>query len=248
MALAANAMAQSCPSEPDWSYTGDNGPTFWNELFPVLCGQGFLQSPIDIETGRDRNVIPAKLTKLTFHYDVAHVVFLDHDDQTENSHGQGNYITIGETRYNLINVHVHTTSEHTLDGKGYPMEIHLVHQSSDGLFAIVAVFVKSGSSNSGVITPPSEVDPSTVELDMTQLIPGDTKNYVQYTGSLTTPGSTTALPRCEEGIQWTVMLKPIAMSQDQIADFEDSEMGCWSTITTNRLTQPINNRPLLLNK
>ena len=248
MALAADARADGCPTEPDWSYTGDTGPTFWNELFPIMCGQGTLQSPIDIETGKGSGVIPAKLPKLTFHYDVAHVIFLDHDDQTDSPDGQRNYITIGKTRYNLENVHVHTTSEHTLNGKGFPMEIQLVHQSSDGFFAVVGVLVKAGKKNEGVIDPPSEVDPSTVDLDLAKLIPKDSKDYVQYIGSLTTPGSTTALPRCEEGILWMVMLKPITMSQDQIEDFQNSEMGCWGTTTTNRLTQPIGNRPILLNK
>jgi carbonic anhydrase len=246
MALTADAMAAGCPSEPDWSYTGDNGPTFWNQLFPIMCGQGSLQSPFAIDTTKG-NVISAKLPKLTFHYDVAHVIFLDHDDQIEVDHGQGNFITIGSTEYDLVNVHVHTPSEHTINGKQFPMEIQLVHQSADGMFAVVGVLVTPGKKNDGVIGTPSTVDPSTVELDMTKLIPKD-KKYVQFTGSLTTPGSTTALPRCEEGPLWTVMLTPITMSQDQIAAFEDSEQGCWGTTITNRPLQPIGNRPVLISK
>lgn len=247
MALAADVSAAGCPSEPDWSYTSDTGPTFWNQLFPIMCGQGFLQSPIDIET-RKGNVVSAKLPKLTFHYDVAHVIFLDHDDQIEINHGLGNFITIGNTEYDLINIHMHTPSENTVNGKQFPMEIHLVHQSSDGLLAVVGVLVKMGKKDSGVIDPPSEVDPSTVDLDLAKLIPKDTKNYVQFIGSLTTPGSTTALPRCEEGLLWNVMLTPITMSADQIAAFQDSEVGCWGTSATNRPLQPLGNRPILINK
>jgi carbonic anhydrase len=246
MALAADAEAAGCPNEPDWSYTGDNGPASWNQLFPIMCGQGLLQSPFAIDTTKG-NVISAKLPKITFHYDVAHVIFLDHDDQLAINHGQGNFITIGNTEYDLVNIHVHTPSEHTVNGKQYPMEIHLVHQSSDNLIAVVAVFVNSGKSNDGIISPPSEVDPTDVELNLNKLIPSK-KDYVQSVGSLTTPGSTTALPRCEEGILWTVMLTPITMSQDQINAFEDSGQGCWGTMTTNRPVQPVGNRPVLLSK
>jgi carbonic anhydrase len=248
MALAANARAQQCPTEPDWSYTGDDGPSNWNELFPIMCGQGVLQSPIDIQTTKG-NLISASLPKLVFKFNKGHITFLDHDDQIQISHGEGNFITIGGVEYDLINVHVHTTSEHTIDGNSYPLEIHYVLQSpTSGLIAVVGVLVKVGKSDSGVITPPNEADPATVDLDLTKLIPKDTKSYVRYTGSLTTPGSTTALPRCQEGILWTVMLKPITMSQNQIDDFQNSEVGCWSTETTNRPTQPIGNRPILSNK
>jgi carbonic anhydrase len=246
ISAAADAMAAGCPTEPDWSYTGDNGPSFWDLLFPIMCGQGFLQSPIAIDTSKG-NVIQAKLPKLTFHYDVAHVIFLDHDDQLEIDHGQGNFITIGTTEYDLINVHVHTPSEHTVNGKSFPMEIHLVHKSSDGLFAVVGVLVAKGKADDGVISTPSEADPVDVELDLNKLVPKK-KDYVRFIGSLTTPGSTTVLPRCEEGLLWTVMLTPITMSQDQINAFEDSEDACWGTTVTNRPTQPIGNRPILLSK
>lgn len=243
MTLPAGAMAAGCPSEPDWSYSGDNGPAFWSTLFPIMCGKGVLQSPFDIVT-RGHSVSPAKLPKLTFHYSVAKVIFLDHDDQIVIDHGDGNFITIGNTEYELINVHVHTPSEYTTDGKQFPMEIHLVHQSSDGLLAVVGVLVSSGKNDSGVLEPPSEGDPSTVDLDLNKLIPRK-KNYVRFVGSLTTPGGTTALPRCAEGVLWTEMLTPITMSQDQISAFEDSEEGCWGTRTTNRPVQPVNNRPVL---
>ncbi len=236
-------MASGCPSEPDWSYSGPNGPAFWSTLFPIMCGKGVLQSPFDIVT-RGHTVSPAKLPKLTFHYGVAQVTFLDHDDQIVIGHGQGNFIKIGNTEYELINIHVHTPSEYTKDGKQFPMEIHLVHQSPNGLLAVVGVLVSSGKKDSGVLEPPSEGDPSTVDLDLNNLIPNK-KNYVRFVGSLTTPGNTTALPRCAEGVLWTEMLTPITMSQDQISAFEDSEEGCWGTRTTNRPVQPVNNRPIL---
>ena len=243
MVLPVNAMAAGCPSEPDWSYSGANGPAFWNTLFPIMCGKGVLQSPFDIVTSRG-NISAARLPRLIFHYNVAHVVFLDHDDQIQIDRGQGNYITIGNLRYDLENIHVHTPSEYTIDGKQFPLEIHLVHKSSGGLLAVVGVLVAAGKSDNGIFEPPSETDPSTVDLNLIKLVPRK-RNYVRFVGSLTTPGNTPALPRCAEGVLWTEMLTPITMSQDQIAAFEDSEEGCWGTRTTNRPVQPVNNRPLL---
>jgi len=243
MVLPVNAMAAGCPSEPDWSYSGANGPAFWNTQFPIMCGKGVLQSPFDIVTSRG-NISAARLPRLIFHYNIAHLVFLDHDDQIQIDHGQGNYITIGNLRYDLENIHVHTPSEYTIDGKQFPLEIHLVHKSSGGLLAVVGVLVAAGKSDNGIFEPPSETDPSTVDLNLIKLVPRK-RNYVRFVGSLTTPGNTPALPRCAEGVLWTEMLTPITMSQDQIAAFEDSEEGCWGTRITNRPVQPVNNRPLL---
>jgi carbonic anhydrase len=236
------AFAAGCPTEPDWSYTSPTGPSEWNTLFPTQCGNGSRQSPFNIDTSK---AMRAKLPKLKFHYKVADVVVLDHDDQVEFDHGEGNYITIGKTRYDLINVHEHTPSEYTLNGTQYPMEIHLVHQNPDtGQLAVVGVFVNSGKSDPGVIDPPSFNDPSTVDLKLTDLIPRK-KNYVRFNGSLTTPGTTTTPPRCAEGILWTEMLTPITMSAQQIADFQDAAMACWGTSVTNRPVQPDNGRFLL---
>ncbi len=236
------AFAAGCPTEPDWSYTSPTGPNEWNTLFPDECGNGIRQSPFDIVTS---TATRAKLPKLTFHYNVADVLTLDHDDQVEFNHGAGNYITIGNTRYNLINIHEHTPSEYTVDGTQYPMEIHLVHQNPDnGQLAVVGVFVQSGKADPGVIEPPSSGDPSTVDLKLTDLIPHK-KNYVRFNGSLTTPGSTPTPPRCAQGVLWTEMLTPITMSADQIAAFEDAAQACWGTSITNRPVQPANGRFLL---
>lgn len=239
----ARVWAAGCPTEPDWSYTGSNGPDQWNALFPTQCGNGSRQSPFAIVTA---NVTRARLPKLTFHYKIADVTVLDHDDQIQFNHGAGNFITIGKARYDLINVHEHTPGEYTLDGQQFPMEIHLVHENmATGQIAVVGVLVTSGKADPGVIEPPSSTDPSTVDLKLTDLIPKK-KNYVRFNGSLTTPGSTTTPPRCAEGLLWTEMLTPISMSAEQIAAFEDSADACWGTRVTNRPLQPLNARFVLL--
>ncbi len=235
--------AGGCPTEPDWSYSGANGPAHWNTLFPYQCGTGTRQSPFAIDS--KNGVTRAKLPKLVFHYNVADVTVLDHDDQVTLDHGAGNYITIGKTRYDLINVHEHTPSEYTLNGTQYPMEIHLVHQDlQSGALAVVGVFVVEGKPDRGVLEAPTSSEPSTVDLKLTDLIPHN-RAYLRFNGSLTTPGTTTTPPRCAEGVLWTEMLTPIQMSADQISAFEDSAEACWGTRVTNRPVQPINNRFVL---
>lgn len=235
--------AAGCPTEPDWSYSGSNGPDRWNSLFPTQCGNGSRQSPFHIVTA---SATRAKLPELIFHYKVADVVVLDHDDQVQFHHGAGNFITIGKTRYDLINVHEHTPGEYTLDGRQFPMEIHLVHQDpSTGQLAVVGVLVSSGKPDDGVIEPPSTAEPSAVDLKLTDLLPTN-RAYVRFDGSLTTPGTTTTPPRCAEGVLWTEMLHPISMSPRQIAAFQDSAQACWGTRITNRPVQPLNGRPLLM--
>src|SRR5579885_275618 len=234
--------AGGCPSEPDWSYTGAKGPQNWNSLFPTQCGNGSRQSPFDIVTASAQ---PAPLPPLTFHYRVADVLVLDHDGQVRFGHGVGNFLTIAQTRYNLINIHDHTPSEYTLNGQRFPMEIHLVHQDPNtGQLAVVGVFVNAGNADPGVVAPPSLKQPSTVDLKLTDLIPAK-KSYLRFNGSLTTPGTTTKLPRCAEGVVWTEMLTPIVMSKEQIAAFEDASEACWGTKVTNRPPQPTNGRFLL---
>ncbi len=240
----ATLHAAGCPEEPDWSYgTGPTGQQNWASLFPILCGRGSQQSPFGIVTA---GVTRAKLPKLTFHYKVADVVVLDYDDQVEFNHGAGNFITIGKTVYDLINIHEHTPSEYTVNGQQFAMEIHLVHKNAaTGQLAVVGVLVNAGAADPGIIQGPSPSQPTAVDLKLTELIPKK-KNYVRFNGSLTTPGHTITLPRCAESVLWTTMLTPITLSSGQIAEFEDAARACWGTSITNRPLSPANNRFLLM--
>ena len=238
MVLAAGS---GCPTEPGWSYSDNSGPDFWGTLFPVLCGVGVRQSPINIATS---NAVVAKLPNLVFHYNVADVVTLDHNDQTLINDGDGNYITIGKTDYLLYNIHAHTPSEHTINGKRFALELHFVHKSEAGQIAVVGVLVETGKPDDGIIEGPSQSHPSTVEFNLVDLIPKDHSRF-SYDGSLTTPGEDPTVVGCPEVALWTVMKTPIQMSSDQIQEFENSGIACWGTKDTARPVQPINNRFIL---
>ena len=238
LAMAVSVMSGIVrAAEPGarWNYTGDTGPAMWGTLKAeyAACGNGTRQSPIDILPA---SVIRARLPKLAFHYDVGHVTYLDHDDQLTVDHGAGNFVMVGNDKFSLIDVHVHTPGEHRVDGKSYAMEIHFVHQDAAGHMLAVGVFVERGKADRGVIVAPAADKPEVVDLHISELLP-DRKEYWTYNGSLTTPG-------CGEGLRWIVMQRPIQMSADQLKVFAASVEAVWHG-SNARPVQPLNGRFVL---
>jgi len=127
----------------------------------------------------------------------------------------GNSITYGGTKFELLQFHFHTPSEHTLDGKAAPMEVHFVHKSAEGKLAVVGILLKQGSAPSPfapVLTAlPAAGEKRTVEVDLPAVLPKDTKHFA-YAGSLTTPP-------CSEEVQWIVIRAPDTVSKAEIDAF-----------------------------
>ena len=62
----------------------------------------------------------------------------------------GSSLEIEGTRYQLIQFHFHTPSEHTFEGKHAPAELHLVHRSGDGRLAVIGVLLQPGQENAAL--------------------------------------------------------------------------------------------------
>ncbi len=128
----------------------------------------------------------------------------------------GGSVRLGEA-YTLKQVHFHHPSEHTLDGKSYPLEAHFVHQAADGRLAVIGVLFEEGAYNPTLeriwATAPGRTGKAIVgfEIDPWQLAPASGPAY-RYEGSLTTPP-------CTESVSWTVMAQPMTASHSQIAAF-----------------------------
>jgi carbonic anhydrase len=60
-------------------------------------------------------------------------------------------LTVGSDVYRLVRFEFHAPSEHTVDGTGYPVELHLVHESPGGEAAVVAIFLEPSSLPSPLI-------------------------------------------------------------------------------------------------
>jgi carbonic anhydrase len=218
ISIAGTAGAQW---KTPWSYEGARGPDHWGDLDPdyAACKVGKEQSPIDI-----RDAVKANLPSLRFEYRSSPLKYLINNGYTvrvnyHDAPGAGDFLIFGNTRYHLTQLHFHHPSEETIDGKHYPMEVHLMHQSSDGKIAGVVVFLKAGNPNATVrqiwehmpMTRGGEDAIPGVEIDSAGLLPSNLGYYV-YQGSITAPP-------CAEGVTWIVLKTPVTVSAGQIGAF-----------------------------
>ena len=198
---------------PHWGYDAKLGPPLWGSLDPAwrTCEQGKAQSPVDIEP-RAGNASP-----ITFHYEPTQATIIDNGHTLQVNFAPGNSIEIGDSTYQLLQVHFHTPSEHTIAGEHFPLEAHLVHKTASGKLAVVGVLFDSGAPAKllgglfsawprkvGVEAKLGKIDPST-------LLP-DTRTVYRYGGSLTTPP-------CTEGVLWNVMRRTLTDSAGHLDAF-----------------------------
>ena len=124
------------PAHPaHWSYGGEGGPAHWGELAPKNgpCATGAQQSPIDLAGAMSASIgtpqphwLPAR---------GGMIVNNSHTIQVDVSHGGG--LKLDGKDYTLKQFHFHHPSEHTVNGKAYPAELHLVHKNDRGELAVL---------------------------------------------------------------------------------------------------------------
>jgi carbonic anhydrase len=119
-----------CSSKPHWDYRGNHDPGHWYELSQQakVCKTGHHQSPIDIHSGETESLEQ----DLEIHYHKAPLDVVNNGHTVEFDTKDSHYILLDGQRYNLVQFHFHAHSEHALDGKYFPAEMHLVHKSEEG--------------------------------------------------------------------------------------------------------------------
>lgn len=219
---------------PRWSYSGPTGPDHWGDLDSRFAAAktGRQQSPIDLTGSYESG---GETVFYTYQASPLSVTNNGHSIQVDCPPGSS--ISVGGRRYELLQYHFHTPSEHTVDGGFYEMEMHLVHQSDGGQLMVVGVFLTTGNTHltlQEIWQQMPEQAGCSVEndqmIDPSDFLPTD-RRCVQYDGSLTTPP-------CTEGVGWIMMLTPIQVSPEQIEQFE-RVIG-----PSNRPVQPLNDRVL----
>ena len=222
---------------PVWSYEGATGPGAWGDLSPdfAICESGTMQSPINL-TSATTTPLPGP----TFRYAAAPLEIANLGHTLQVNYAPGSELVLGDDVYELVQYHFHTPGEHLLNGREFPMALHLVHRNAAGQLAVVGVLIQAGAE-SAALRPVFENlpaaggqtyrDASTL-LSAEALLPSDRTNY-RYPGSLTTPP-------CTEGVKWIVMANPIEMSRAQIAAVNAI------IHTTNRPVQPLGDRQVVL--
>ena len=195
---------------------------------------GEMQSPINIETGAAEAMVEDGSLTLDYAEEIIDVVDNGHSIEMED----GGQATIAGRSFELMQFHLHSPSEHTLDGEYFPIELHFVHKAQDGRLAVIAVFFKEGTENAAFQSILDDVkanEESTVasglSLNVAELLPAN-KSYYHYLGSLTTPPLT-------ENVEWYVMANPVEVSAEQIAAFNEYYQG------NNREVQPLGERSVL---
>lgn len=224
-----------------WGYTKLGNSNQWGKLSPefALCETGKNQSPIDINSFGVEPISHPFSAQIEFDYQSVPLEVVNNGHSIQVNYPQGSSVNIDNQKYELLQFHFHTPSEHTFDGQAYPMEIHLVHQNILGRYAVISLMIVAGQENPLIKTiwenlPEKELVKTIRELSITasSFLPTN-QAYYSYRGSLTTPP-------CNEDVDWYVMKETIEASPKQIEQFS-------SVYNINaRSVQPLNNRLIKL--
>jgi len=261
-----------------WDYTqGDHGPAHWGTTYTDCLGDR--QSPVDLVTSKTHHRSPLRFT----HHDKlpgkAEVINNGHTVKLTTHPATAEDIPIMEggglpVRYKFAQVHFHwgsddtKGSEHKVNGKPYPMEMHFVHYKAshpnisaalkegagDSLAALGVFFEVGESPNPGLekLLPAfSEVTLTGVKttsesagkaplLPLTSLLhEADFTSFYRYEGSLTTPA-------CQEIVQWTVLKKPVSVTKEQMEAFRKLQDGEGAPLVNNyRPIQTLGDREIV---
>lgn len=210
-----------------WTYEGEEGPSHWGHLSPAYaaCDHKSGQSPIDIRRVGTGTVTPLKLAYASTSLRIAHheqvIDIVDNGHTIQVTVDEGSTLTTGKDTYHLKQFHFHTPSEHTVDGRHFPMEVHFVHQSAAGNFAVVSALFTEGRANDNLARliahfPTAKGDANHYEnerIELTANLPANTSAYA-YVGSFTTPP-------CTENVEWFVFRDPVQASPEQLKAFAD---------------------------
>lgn len=221
-ALAGLALCPLCTSigfaaeSTHWSYKGASGPGRWGTLDTAskACSLGGQQSPIDIIQSIPAQLPPLEIAwnkKLDTIHNNGHTIALET--------ATGGEIKIGGKRAGfLAQFHFHHPSEHKIDGRAFPMEVHFVHANANKSLTVVGALMTAGKANPSFakITstmprkrgPAVQADPT---IDPYGLLPAG-RGYYNYEGSLTTPP-------CSETVNWLLLTDPIEVAEADIAAF-----------------------------
>ena len=198
-----------------WSYDGPTGPGRWGDLQDeyAACKEGRRQSPIDL-AGSRRGPLPP----LQFDYAATPLAIANNGHSIQVNYAPGSTLTVARQRYELLQFHFHAPSEHTVGGRSFGMEAHLVHRDGQGQLAVVGILLQAGAANA-FLQPIWQHMPRVygitqagdAPVNVAEFLPTD-QSYYTYAGSLTTPP-------CTEGVSWYVLRTPVEASTDQITQF-----------------------------
>ncbi|XP_027085668.1 alpha carbonic anhydrase 7-like [Coffea eugenioides] len=240
------ARAEEVEDEKEFSYDerSHRGPAHWGEIRPEwsMCNHGSMQSPIDLLDARVQVVSSLGRLHRAYKPSNATLVNRGHDMMLRWVDDAG-HIHINGTLYHLRQCHWHSPSEHSINGKRYDLEAHLVHEALNGKIAVIGIIYEIGRSDSFLsmmenklkaLADTRDLEKVVGVIDPKQIKLGSRK-YYRYIGSLTTPP-------CTQNVVWTIVKKVRTVTRDQVkmireAVHDESEANA-------RPLQPLHNRPI----
>ena len=218
-------LFQNCKKDNHTDVTPHTEDAHWNYEHPESWGgsstdcDGVIQSPIDILTAL---TLKSNLPDLIFSYKNFPINIVDNGHTIQvntKDYYIDNTVTYNSKTYMLKQFHFHAHSEHTIDGKSAPMEMHLVHANASGEILVVGLMIEEGLTANTLIDKvwlnfPGDTEKeheTTSIININDVIPA-AKGYYNYIGSLTTPP-------CSMGLQWIVMKETLKLSATQINQF-----------------------------
>uniref|UniRef100_A0A6B2E880 Carbonic anhydrase n=1 Tax=Phlebotomus kandelakii TaxID=1109342 RepID=A0A6B2E880_9DIPT len=266
--LLLTAVINPCLAS-HWGYPTPrpNGEVIGPENWGGACDTGLKQSPVDLAF---KASVRGKFPELHFEdYDepiiAGKVLNTGHSIQI-NVGAPPNVVLSGgglpSEQYVMEQMHFHWGSEHTINGRRYALELHMVHFDSkfptiqealanrDGVAVLGVLFHVSSQANpdlENILDSANKTAKDTVgmaddlllPLSPLDLLPRNRDSYFHYEGSLTTPG-------CGEAVLWTVFTQSLPISFDQLERFKSIKTNNGTILTHNfRTVQPLNARPLI---
>lgn len=216
---AATAQEET-DHEEEFSYSPDaeNGPTHWGEIKDEwsTCGTGKAQSPIDLSSRHVSLVRHLGYLNHSYRPAEATIVNRGHDIMVRFQ-GDAGSVSINGTVYYLRQLHWHSPTEHSVNGRRYDMELHMVHESAQKKAAVIGVFYEIGAHDAFLHTLEPYLEMIAEQKDREEKVGvmdprgarGRASVYYRYMGSLTTPP-------CTEGVIWTIVKRVRTVSKQQL--------------------------------
>ena len=229
--------AEHAEAHPQWSYEGDTGPEHWAELDHSweIAAKGKSQSPIDLGEAE-----PGDAGTLTFNYLESGFRITNNAHTVQVPVESGSWVEIDGKRYHHKQFHLHSPSEHAIDGEHSELEIHCVHEGENKELAVVGFLMDAGpaSPNFDIFMDniPTEGETRVIpdfRMNLSRMLPEDTDHKYHYSGSLTTPP-------CTENVEWIILKSHATASEAQIAKVRKYYQG------NNRPIQPLNGRQVMV--
>ncbi|CAL5422299.1 unnamed protein product [Camellia sinensis] len=219
-----SVKAQEVEDEKEFDYAkgSEKGPERWGEIKEewAACKHGEMQSPIDMVNRRVKIIRKSRELVSNYKPSNATVKNRGHDISVQWTVGEAGSIKINGTEYQLQQGHWHSPSEHSINGRRYAMELHLVHvspqENGEDKIAVIGVLYRIGRPDSflsQLMRNISDMIDKKEERHSGMIDPREIKmggkRYYRYMGSLT-------VPPCTEGVVWTINKKVMTVSREQV--------------------------------